>query len=246
MKGDRRRWPRISVRTRWCSTSSRGLPSDRGRAAVLEAPGELVVSDVEFADPGPGEVLVRLVASGLCHTDLGVIAGGIPFLTRDHRPRGRRHRRPCRRGRDRLRRRRQGAAELHLVRIVREACVTRRTRPTARPGCRGTSWGCSVRRALRLSRGTAPPSRATSSASRRSATTIADERSAVKVDPEADLTVLAPSGAGCSPVSDRCGTCSIPVRATSSRSSGPVRRPVGGHRCGAAESAPVDRDRSRR
>ncbi|WP_341995649.1 NAD(P)-dependent alcohol dehydrogenase [Microbacterium sp. LWH7-1.2] len=49
-----------------------------GRAAVLEA-GELVISDVEFPEPGHGEVLVKLVASGLCHTDLGVIAGGIPF-----------------------------------------------------------------------------------------------------------------------------------------------------------------------
>ncbi len=39
------------------------------------------MSDVEFSDPGPGEVLVRLTASGLCHTDLGVIAGGIPFGT---------------------------------------------------------------------------------------------------------------------------------------------------------------------
>lgn len=39
------------------------------------------MSDVEFSDPGPGEVLVRLTASGLCHTDLGVIAGGIPFAT---------------------------------------------------------------------------------------------------------------------------------------------------------------------
>ncbi len=50
-----------------------------GRAAVLDGPGSLVVSDVEFGDPGPGEVLVKLVASGLCHTDLGVIAGAIPF-----------------------------------------------------------------------------------------------------------------------------------------------------------------------
>lgn len=49
------------------------------RAAVLNKPHELVVSDVVFDDPGPGEVLVRLVASGLCHTDLGVVAGGIPF-----------------------------------------------------------------------------------------------------------------------------------------------------------------------
>jgi len=52
-----------------------------GRAAVLNAPGELVVDDVEFGAPGPGEVLVKLVASGLCHTDLGVMAGGIPFPT---------------------------------------------------------------------------------------------------------------------------------------------------------------------
>jgi len=52
-----------------------------GRAAVLEAPGELVVADVDFAAPGAGEVLVKLVASGMCHTDLGAIAGGIPFAT---------------------------------------------------------------------------------------------------------------------------------------------------------------------
>jgi aryl-alcohol dehydrogenase len=48
---------------------------------VLDAPGALVVADVEFGAPGPGEVLVKLVASGLCHTDLAVIAGGIPFGT---------------------------------------------------------------------------------------------------------------------------------------------------------------------
>ncbi|MEU9602058.1 NAD(P)-dependent alcohol dehydrogenase [Streptomyces sp. NPDC048109] len=29
-------------------------------------------------DPGPGEVLVRLVAAGLCHTDLSVLAGRLP------------------------------------------------------------------------------------------------------------------------------------------------------------------------
>lgn len=51
-----------------------------GRAAILES-GSFVVADVEFDDPGPGEVLVKVVASGLCHTDLGVMAGGIPFPT---------------------------------------------------------------------------------------------------------------------------------------------------------------------
>lgn len=51
-----------------------------GRAAVLEN-GALTIADVEYGEPGRGEVLVRLVASGLCHTDLGVIAGGVPFPT---------------------------------------------------------------------------------------------------------------------------------------------------------------------
>ena len=50
------------------------------RAAVVEAPGApFVVSDVVLADVGPGDVLVRTVAAGLCHTDLGVQVGGIPF-----------------------------------------------------------------------------------------------------------------------------------------------------------------------
>jgi S-(hydroxymethyl)glutathione dehydrogenase/alcohol dehydrogenase len=41
------------------------------RAAVLEtAPGELVVTDVTIDRPGPGEVLVRTAAAGLCHSDL--------------------------------------------------------------------------------------------------------------------------------------------------------------------------------
>ncbi|MFF1379653.1 alcohol dehydrogenase catalytic domain-containing protein [Streptomyces sp. NPDC058308] len=31
-----------------------------------------------FDDPGPGEVLVRLVAVGLCHTDLSVLTGRLP------------------------------------------------------------------------------------------------------------------------------------------------------------------------
>jgi len=51
-----------------------------GRAAVLDHAGSpFTISDVDYADPGPGEVLIRMVASGLCHTDLGVQAGGIPF-----------------------------------------------------------------------------------------------------------------------------------------------------------------------
>ncbi|HEX2578284.1 MAG TPA: Zn-dependent alcohol dehydrogenase [Aquihabitans sp.] len=37
--------------------------------------------DVEIADPGPGEVLVKVVASGVCHSDLSVQNGTIPLPT---------------------------------------------------------------------------------------------------------------------------------------------------------------------
>ncbi|WP_030442742.1 NAD(P)-dependent alcohol dehydrogenase [Actinoplanes subtropicus] len=50
------------------------------KAAVVEGPGApFTVEEVELADLRPDEVLVRIVAAGLCHTDLGVQAGGIPF-----------------------------------------------------------------------------------------------------------------------------------------------------------------------
>ncbi len=48
----------------------------RIRAAVLERTGgELAVQDVDLAPPGPGEVLVRLAASGVCHSDQNAIDG---------------------------------------------------------------------------------------------------------------------------------------------------------------------------
>lgn len=55
----------------------------QGQAVLLEEPGQpAVLRDVEIEDPGPGEVLVRIVASGVCHTDLTVkmLGGnGMPF-----------------------------------------------------------------------------------------------------------------------------------------------------------------------
>src|SRR5918993_6068286 len=49
------------------------------RAAVLEEFGSpLAVQDVELAGPGPGEVLVRLLACGVCHTDLYTASGADP------------------------------------------------------------------------------------------------------------------------------------------------------------------------
>jgi S-(hydroxymethyl)glutathione dehydrogenase/alcohol dehydrogenase len=49
------------------------------RAAVLEEFGRPpVVQEVELADPAPGEALVRLVACGVCHTDLYTASGVDP------------------------------------------------------------------------------------------------------------------------------------------------------------------------
>jgi S-(hydroxymethyl)glutathione dehydrogenase/alcohol dehydrogenase len=51
----------------------------RMRAAVLEEFGEpMEVKEVELTDPGPGEVLVRLEACGVCHTDLYTASGVDP------------------------------------------------------------------------------------------------------------------------------------------------------------------------
>ncbi|MGR3867978.1 NAD(P)-dependent alcohol dehydrogenase [Streptomyces graminifolii] len=50
------------------------------RAAVVESGGApFTLAAVEPAEPGPHEALVRVVATGLCYTDLGVASGGLPF-----------------------------------------------------------------------------------------------------------------------------------------------------------------------
>ncbi|EXJ53067.1 MAG: zinc-dependent alcohol dehydrogenase [Microbacterium sp. 69-7] len=49
------------------------------RAAVVTAPGEpLIVSDVPVPRPGPGQALVRVITSGVCHTDLHAARGDWP------------------------------------------------------------------------------------------------------------------------------------------------------------------------
>ena len=49
------------------------------RAAVLEQFGEpLAVTDVDLAEPSAGEVLVRLEACGVCHTDMYTASGADP------------------------------------------------------------------------------------------------------------------------------------------------------------------------
>jgi len=51
----------------------------RMRAAVLEEFGQpLVVQEIDLEEPKPGEVLVRLVACGVCHTDMYTASGVDP------------------------------------------------------------------------------------------------------------------------------------------------------------------------
>ena len=46
------------------------------RAAVqFEVPGQLEIVDLVVDDPGPREVLIRVAASGLCHSDLHFLEG---------------------------------------------------------------------------------------------------------------------------------------------------------------------------
>src|SRR5512139_2070095 len=49
------------------------------RAAVFENGKLDVVDGIEVRGPEPDEVVVRVVAAGLCHSDLSVVNGTIPF-----------------------------------------------------------------------------------------------------------------------------------------------------------------------
>lgn len=48
------------------------------QAAVIDNINEINVRTLELDDPKPGEVLVRLVATGVCHTDLSMLRGNLP------------------------------------------------------------------------------------------------------------------------------------------------------------------------
>ncbi len=49
------------------------------KAAVMRANNAtLELEDVQIDDPGPGEVLLKTAASGICHSDLHVIEGNLP------------------------------------------------------------------------------------------------------------------------------------------------------------------------
>lgn len=49
------------------------------RGVVFDGERVRVVDDLEVREPGPGEVRVAIAAAGLCHSDLSVVDGTIPF-----------------------------------------------------------------------------------------------------------------------------------------------------------------------
>jgi threonine dehydrogenase-like Zn-dependent dehydrogenase len=50
------------------------------KAAVLyERKGPLVVEDPDLAPPKTGEARVKIVANGICHSDLSIMNGVLPF-----------------------------------------------------------------------------------------------------------------------------------------------------------------------
>ncbi|MGW4885299.1 Zn-dependent alcohol dehydrogenase [Streptomyces murinus] len=49
------------------------------RGVVFDGRRVRVVDDLAVRGPGPGEVLVAIAAAGLCHSDLSVVDGTIPF-----------------------------------------------------------------------------------------------------------------------------------------------------------------------
>ena len=55
---------------------------ERMRAAVLpRVPARLQIEEIPIPHPKPGEVLIRVAACGVCHTDLHVIKGEVAFPT---------------------------------------------------------------------------------------------------------------------------------------------------------------------
>src|SRR5262245_18081800 len=55
------------------------MPTPVTQAMVLEAPSKtLRCADLEVPKPGPGQVLIEVVACGVCRTDLHIFDGELP------------------------------------------------------------------------------------------------------------------------------------------------------------------------
>jgi propanol-preferring alcohol dehydrogenase len=62
------------------SSFGRAKRGDAIRAIVIKEPqGELAIEERERSTPGLGQVLIRVHACGVCHSDLGLLQGAFPF-----------------------------------------------------------------------------------------------------------------------------------------------------------------------
>src|SRR5207247_4363184 len=68
---DGRARPHARARRRALRQGSRPFMVERG--VVLVEPRRVVLEEIRVDPPGPGEVLVRIDATGVCHSDLHVI-----------------------------------------------------------------------------------------------------------------------------------------------------------------------------
>ena len=91
----RRRFARADESTHRASSSSEEESLVKTRAAMLRDTGrDWEIVELELDEPKQGEVLIRWVAAGLCHSDEHLRHGDIvPALPDRRRPRGRRHHR---------------------------------------------------------------------------------------------------------------------------------------------------------
>jgi S-(hydroxymethyl)glutathione dehydrogenase/alcohol dehydrogenase len=66
-----------ALRRAWITTNVRVMKTT---AAILwEVGADWSVEEIELDPPGPGEVLVKLAASGMCHSDEHLVTGDLPF-----------------------------------------------------------------------------------------------------------------------------------------------------------------------
>src|SRR5215471_20336352 len=55
--------------------------TDTYKAVEVSAPGNLRLVERRVAEPGPGQVRIRVDACGICHTDATTVTGTYPGLT---------------------------------------------------------------------------------------------------------------------------------------------------------------------
>ncbi len=65
--------------TAGCTNADWGFRMKTNAAILWEIGARWSVEEIELDPPGPGEVLVKLAASGLCHSDEHLVTGDLPF-----------------------------------------------------------------------------------------------------------------------------------------------------------------------